>query len=176
MTSNQQKIFVGGMILGISLLMGWVLTREEKPAEVITEGSLLPDWSFTDAKGKSHQFSTYQGQVLLINFWATWCPPCREELPSLNSLAQTLQGLPVVFLTFSADDSWSPVQDMLSRQGYQLPVYADFQRKMARQFGTYKFPETYIADKSGVVRQKVMGATNWMAPDMIAFIKKLAKE
>lgn len=176
MTSNQQKLILGGMILGICLVLGWALIRVEEPAGAITEGSLLPDWSFLDARGQSHQFNEFQGQVLLINFWATWCPPCREELPSLDTLAKTLDGTPVVFLTFSADDSWNPVQDLLSRQGYQLPVYADFQRKLARQFGTFKFPETYIADKSGVVRLKVIGAANWMAPEMIAFIRKLAKE
>ncbi len=176
MTSNQQKIILGGMILGICLVLGWVLDRKEEPGGAITEGSSLPAWSFTDANGQLHRFSEFRGQVLLINFWATWCPPCIEELPSLNALAQTLKGTRIVFLTFSADDSWTPVRDLLSRQDYRLPVYDDFQRGLAKQFGTFKYPETYIADKSGIVRLKVIGGANWMSPEKVAFIRRLATE
>jgi cytochrome c biogenesis protein CcmG, thiol:disulfide interchange protein DsbE len=176
MFAEKQKIILGGLILGICLVLGWALSRVEEPSIPIMEGSWLPDCSFSDPDGQLHWFSEYRGQVVLINFWATWCPPCLEELPSLSGMAETLKGSPIVFLTFSADYSWDPVHELWRNRNYHLPVFADFQRKLAAQFGTFKFPETYIADKRGKVRLKVIGATNWMAPEMVDFVRKLMVE
>ena len=97
-------------------------------------------------------------------------------MPSLNALYEVMDPNRLVILAFSVDQSWIPVRRFLSENHYTLPVYADFNRKIATFYGTLKFPETYIVDKKGKVAFKVIGETNWMAPEMRSYLDRLMEE
>jgi thiol-disulfide isomerase/thioredoxin len=142
----------------------------------VVEGHLAPDFHFYFPSGQMAWLRNYRGKVLLVNFWASWCPPCREEMPSMDALQKLMGMHQLIILAFSVDDSWKTVNRFMAQNGFTLPVYADFDRRVATLFGTSKFPETYVLDKKGIVRLKVVGAEDWMSPEVLALLQKLAAE
>ena len=136
-------------------------------------GQLAPQFTTTDRKGQVHQLSDFRGKVVLVNFWATWCPPCVEEMPSMESLCKELDQEQLAIMALSVDDSWEPVDVFFRESNFGLIIYSDFGGKIAQLYGTEKVPETYILNKHGVIVHKVVGATNWMAPKMLSFLRQL---
>ncbi len=142
------------------------------PGSVVA-GQLAPEFAVEDRAGKVHRLSDFRGRVVLVNFWATWCPPCIEEMPSMESVLQEIDETQLTILALSVDDSWEPVDAFVGEGGYDLRIYSDFDEKVARLYGTEKIPETYIVDKQGLVVHKVEGAIDWMNPEMLSFLRKL---
>jgi peroxiredoxin len=175
---NVLKTKLTVLILGLSLclLAAWLLTREPNATGPVTEGQAAPDFRFKNQSGKELSLSDFRGKVVLVNFWATWCAPCREEMPSMASLLQQIDADQLKILALSVDDSWAPVDEFLRRSSITLPVYPDFDRKISTRYGTFKFPETYIVDRNGEVVLKVIGPTDWTAPAMVAYLHKLLAE
>ena len=165
------------LILALSSLLSCSLSGpKENSVGPAVEGQAAPDFLFKDQSGKRLSLSDFRGKVVLLNFWATWCPPCRDEMPSMQSLQRQMDKNQFIILALSVDDSWDQVNRFINQSGFELPVYADFDKKISSLYGTYKFPETYILDKRGVVAFKVIGPTDWASPDMLAFLHKLTAE
>jgi cytochrome c biogenesis protein CcmG, thiol:disulfide interchange protein DsbE len=175
---NVLKSKLGLLILGlsVSLLLAWLLMRGPGVTEPVNEGQPAPDFRFKDQAGKELSLSAFRGKVVLVNFWATWCSPCREEMPSMEALGHQTDPEQLKILALSVDDSWASVNEFMRQAGLALPVYADFDKRISSQYGTFKFPETYIVDRKGKVVLKVIGATDWTAPTMIAYLQKLLAE
>jgi cytochrome c biogenesis protein CcmG, thiol:disulfide interchange protein DsbE len=167
------KILFGVLILSVCLVLVWILSYLDEPVGPVAEGGMAPEITFVNQAGRSFSLKDFRGKVVLLNFWATWCAPCREEMPSLNALQHHFENQPLSILAFSVDDSWAAVLPFLRQGGYTLPVFADFDRKTATRFGTLKFPETYILDKQGRVQLKIIGDTNWMAPEMVSTLHRM---
>ncbi len=139
-------------------------------------GQMAPVFSYRDSTGKEFSLADSRGKVVLINFWATWCPPCRDEMPSMESLQRHFSPDQFAILALSVDDSWETVNQFMKQQGFTLPAYADFDKKISTLYGTAKFPETYILSKKGIVADKVIGPTDWSAPQMLAHLRGLVAE
>jgi peroxiredoxin len=140
------------------------------------QGELAPDFTFKDQAGKQYSLADFRGKVVLVNFWATWCPPCREEMPSMEQLQRRMAQRPFAILGLSVDDSWEPVNRFMKENGVTLPVYVDFDKKISTLYGSFKYPETYIVDKKGKVAYKVVGGTDWMSSEMLKFLEVLVAE
>jgi peroxiredoxin len=151
-------------------------TPKTESAGPVTEGQVAPDFRFRDQTGQQFSLFDFRGQVVLVNFWATWCTPCREEMPSLQSLVRQMESRGLMLIALSVDESWSPVNEFIHESGIAFPVFDDFDKQIANRYGTFKFPETYVVDKRGRVALKVIGATDWAAPTMVAYLQKLAAE
>ena len=149
---------------------------QEQSKGPAVEGEAAPAFSFKDRLGNQFSVSDFRGKVVLINFWATWCDPCRDEMPSMNSLQRQMDQSQFAILALSVDDSWDAVNQFVTRSGFTVPVYSDFDRRISTLYGTSKFPETYILDKKGKVAMKVIGPTDWTSPDMIAYLRRLTAE
>lgn len=158
------------------LILSCLVAACSQGAGPAVQGELAPDFTFQDASGKQYALSQFRGKVVLVNFWATWCPPCRDEMPSIEQLQQRMAGKPFVILALSIDDSWEPVNRFMKENGFTLPVYSDFDKKISTLYGTFKYPETYLVDKKGKVAYKVVGATDWMSSDMLKFLDVLVAE
>ncbi len=117
--------------------------------------------------GKSRDLAKAPGKLLIVHFWATWCPPCVEELPGLLEYAQSVKGDPAVeILAVSVDTDWKTVDAFLEKtKASGLPVALDPQRKVAKAFGTEKFPETWFLDPQGNVVDSFIGPVKWDHPD-----------
>jgi thiol-disulfide isomerase/thioredoxin len=105
-----------------------------------------------------------KGKLVLVNFWATWCPPCREEMPSLMRLARSFDPGTFEVLSVTVDESWEPVNKFFSAPP-PFKVVLDQGAKWSQTYGTTKFPESYLVDARGRLRLKFIGPRNWMDPN-----------
>jgi peroxiredoxin len=141
--------------------------RGAHPAQV---GKPAPDFTVSDGVSTVH-LASYRGQVVLLNFWATWCGPCVEELPSLLDLHHQQPGL--VILAVSIDEDPLAYTRFISRRHVDLITVRDPAESAARLFHTEMWPETYVIDRQGVIRRKFIGSQDWSSPEIRAYLKTL---
>jgi peroxiredoxin len=161
--------FSGAIAVVLIILMISGCYGGSRPPRV---GSAAPDFTVRDAE-HTVTLSQFKGQVLVLNFWATWCLPCVEEMPSLVRMQQRMQSKAVTVLAVSIDVDESNYRRFLKDHNVNLLTVRDPDQKTNSLYGTSKFPETYIIDRNGVVRRKFIGAVDWTAPDVMDFLSKL---
>jgi peroxiredoxin len=127
--------------------------------------SPAPDFTLKDYAGRDVSLSSLRGNVVLLNFWATWCKTCVVEMPSMEKLVGRMKGKPFRLLAVSVDDDWPSVRKFFAR-GTGLDVVLDTSRDIPKKYGTEKFPETYIIDKEGNIRYYVISDRDWSQPDV----------
>jgi cytochrome c biogenesis protein CcmG, thiol:disulfide interchange protein DsbE len=135
-------------------------------------GSPAPQFTIQDPE-RTVSLNQFKGQVLVLNFWATWCPPCIEEMPSLVQMQQRMKAKGVTVLAVSIDVDDNAYHEFLKLHGVNLLTVRDPDQKTPSLYGTYRWPETYVIDRSGVVRRKFIGAVDWTEPDVLEFLGKL---
>jgi len=135
-------------------------------------GSAAPDFTVRDSE-RTVTLSQLKGQVVVLNFWATWCPPCIEEMPSLVQMQQRMKAKGVTVLAVSVDADEKQYRRFLRDHNVSLLSVRDADQKSNELYGTFKFPETYVIDRNGVVRRKFIGAVDWTEPEVIDFLGKL---
>ena len=135
-------------------------------------GSAAKEFSVRDS---DHQVSLnqFRGQVVVLNFWATWCPPCMQELPSMMEMQNQLRSRGVVVLGVSIDVDDDAYHRFLKQRGVNFVTVRDPEQKVAGMYGTSGWPESYIIDRQGVLRRKVVGPINWGSPEVMQFLDKL---
>jgi cytochrome c biogenesis protein CcmG/thiol:disulfide interchange protein DsbE len=124
--------------------------------------------------GKPAHLSDLRGKVVVLNFWATWCPPCVEETPALNRLQKYIASRNGVVVGVAADEDQAKYEKFLREQGVIFPTYRDPGTKddhspIAQDYGTSMYPETYIIDRKGVILRKIIGTQDWNTPDLLAY-------
>ena len=135
-------------------------------------GNPAPDFTVQDSD-KKIALNQFRGQVVVLNFWATWCPPCDEELPSLMAMQARTRAQGVVVLGISIDVDPDAYHRFLKRRNVNFLTVRDPEQKVSGLYGTHGWPETYIIDRKGVLRRKVVGPINWNAADVMEFLNKL---
>ena len=158
------------MIFGVIIIVAVGLFLQQtvfnKPA--LTGKKRAPDVSFALEDGTQQTLASYQGQIVLLNFWASWCPPCIQEMPDLERLSRKMaRHQDFVVLGASQDDTWEDLQAAATRFGVTFPVVHDLEGKGAFAFGTSKLPETYLIDRKGRIVQKWIGYQAWSSPEFI---------
>ncbi len=162
-------------IVLIALVAVYFLTREKgQEVKIVGVADKAPEFSLPAVDGKPISLSGHRGQVVMVHFWATWCPPCVEEMPTLETLYRALRGKDFEVLAISADeDGAGAVTAFMRKNRLSLPVLFDPGGTVATSYGTFKLPETYIVDREGVVRYKEIGARDWSAPESAAIVKNI---
>ena len=157
--------------LPFALLLSMVVgcSRGPKPPMV---GNAAPEFTVTDSE-RTVDLKDLRGKVVVLNFWATWCPPCVEEMPSLVRLQRDLKDKGVTVLAVSVDDDARQYHQFLEKHKVDLMTVRDPRQKSNELYGTFKFPETYIIDRQGVLRRKFVGAVDWTKPDIVDDLAKL---
>ena len=135
-------------------------------------GSNAPDFTVQDSQSKI-TLSQYKGQIVVLNFWATWCPPCVEEMPSLVEMQKRMKSKGVTVLAVSVDVDENAYKQFLKDHRVDLLTVRDPSQKSNNLYGTFKFPETYIIDRNGVMRRKFVGAVDWTSPDITEYLGRL---
>jgi peroxiredoxin len=141
--------------------------------KVVTVGDSAPEFRITADNGKAVSLSGFGGKLLVLNFWATWCPPCVEEMPSLDRFSRELAGSGVVVLGISVDKDANAYRAFLGRNKVSFLTARDPETRINADFGTFKYPETYVIDTRGKVLRKFIGPENWDDERMKSDIKSL---
>ena len=141
--------------------------RGAHPAQT---GQIAPDFTVSDGATTVH-LASYRGQVVLVNFWASWCEPCVVELPSLLDLHHDQPDL--VILAVSIDEDPDAYKSFIARRHVDLTTVRDPAQSAARLYHSEAWPETYVIDRKGVIRRKFIGAQDWSSPEVRAYLKSL---
>ena len=156
------------LLLAITLALSGCYSGSRPPRV----GMAAPDFTVHDSD-RTVTLSQLKGQVVVLNFWATWCPPCVEEVPSLVQMQQRMKSKGVTVLAVSVDADENNYRRFLRDHSVALLTVRDADQKSNGLYGTSKFPETYIIDRNGVVRRKFIGAVDWTEPEVIDFLERL---
>ncbi|MBI2688193.1 MAG: TlpA family protein disulfide reductase [Acidobacteria bacterium] len=142
---------------------------------VVVAGDSAPDFAVTTESGRKISLDNFGGRVLVLNFWATWCPPCINELPSLNQMAAELKGSGVVVLGVSVDKDKAAYDKFLKRVRLNFETSRDPEAAISVDYGTFKYPETYVISREGKVLEKLINEQDWMAPQLLARLRGYAR-
>jgi peroxiredoxin len=145
---------------------------EPDPVPAFLQNREAPDFQLPDATGKLVSLRAQRGHPVLVNFWATWCPPCVEEIPSMEELARRIEKTDVRMLAVSVDESWDIVRRFFAN-GTKIGVLVDAGKQVPKSFGTEKFPESFLIDASGKVRHYFINKRDWSRPEAIACLESL---
>lgn len=160
-------IVLVAIAIGAAVLAGALWGRDRGPA-------LAPDFAAPDLAGQAVRLSGQRGKVVLVNLWATWCPPCREEMPSMERLHRELKDRGFVLLAVSQDEGGAEaVKAFVDQMKVTFPVLLDPQGDVGKKFGVWGYPESFLVDREGRIVERVIGPRDWASPTQIARIEAL---
>lgn len=168
-----------GLVLGLTLLVLFALPSYRQ-GEASIAGKTADDFALT-IDGKARRLSEYRGQVVVLNFWASWCPPCVEEAPALNRLQKHIEPAGGTILGVSIDSEPEAYERFLKSFGVVFPTWRDpnvqdNKSKIALGYGTSMIPETYVIDRQGKIARKLVGPQQWDSPEMLAYFDAVLAE
>jgi cytochrome c biogenesis protein CcmG/thiol:disulfide interchange protein DsbE len=162
------------VILSIAFAIVWLQSAKYEP---LTVGKDAPDFSLPNLDDKTVKLSDYRGKVVFLNFWATWCKPCREEMPSMEVLYKNFERDGLVILAVSIDrvTTKKDIPPFVKGLSLTFPVLVDSWGQTDKRYKLMGVPETYIIDQQGVLREKVIGPRDWTVLDNLKTITGLLK-
>jgi peroxiredoxin len=165
----------GTIALVVLLAAGalWVVFGAERPAPAVGEGHPAPDFTLPVLDGPEQSLSALRGRVVLLNFWATWCKPCEEEMPAMQRLHASLAGDDFALLAVSVDDGDEEVRAFRDRLALTFPILRDPEKRASGAYQTFRFPESWLIDRNGVVVARYIGPRAWDEPVYVERIRKL---
>jgi peroxiredoxin len=131
-----------------------------------------PEFMLQDLQGNNISLSDFKNKIILINFWATWCEPCKNEMPSLNKLFIKYRDRGFVVLGISIDRSKEPVIEFLKSIPLDFPVLLDSTVEISQKYKVYAYPTSFLIDRKGLIRAKFIGEEDWLAPEKTMLIEK----
>ena len=152
------------LLFGAFLACASISCQENPGAQ---PGTPVPGFTLPDLEGRMHTLDDLKGKVVVLNFWATWCPPCIEEMPSLEKLHEALASKGLAVVAVSVDERFSDIERFVDEWNLTFTVLHDNGMKVSRSYQTFKYPETYIIDRNGRLKSKVVGERDWVAPSVI---------
>lgn len=143
-----------------------------RQGEPSLRGTLEHDFTLT-LDGKSTHLSDLRGRVVLLNFWASWCPPCVEETPALNQLQKRIESRGGTILGVSVDEDQAAYDKFLQQYNVDFPTFRDPSRAIPLAYGTTMYPDTYIIGPDGKIDRKIVGPQDWTSPAMLSYLDSL---
>ncbi len=147
------------------------------PSTRLQPGSLAPGLALAGLDGRMVDLKDYRGRVVFLNIWATWCPTCREEMPSMEKLYRELTGEAFEILAVSVDKGGAkPVAAFKEAHKLSFPMLLDPEATIARPYGVTGVPESFIINKQGIIEKIVIGPIDWAEPATVSFFRDLIKK
>ncbi len=173
---SQQRLRIRTVLLiGLGALVVYFLIERPFSKNFLSKGQPALSFELPSSTGLV-SLSDYRGRVVLLNFWASWCPPCVAEMPSLDRLHQDLQGADFAVLAVSEDEGgWADVDRFRRRMPLRLTVLLDPNGRVADKYGVSRLPQTYLIDKQGKVVRLYEGPVDWSDPNVVSEILKYVK-
>jgi cytochrome c biogenesis protein CcmG, thiol:disulfide interchange protein DsbE len=169
---SSDRLLRGAFLLLLAAFVGVVAyATYERPIHVVVAGERAPAFSIAADNGVTVSVPKLKGKLLILNFWATWCPPCVEETPSLSQLAKDYANRGVVVMAISVDTSEKAYREFLEK--YRPGFLTARDARIHRDYGTFVYPESYIIDSEGKVVQKIAEGADWSSPNIRRYIDSL---
>ncbi|MCW8890071.1 MAG: TlpA family protein disulfide reductase [Sedimenticola sp.] len=165
---------ITALLLTTFLLVGFNNTFAARLLTLLDERPEAPPFVLEDMQGKSVSLADYKGKVLVINFWATWCPSCRKEMPSLNRGAAWLKQYDVELIAINVGENPKRVKKYLQEEPVDFPVLLDRDTEVSNRWDAMRLPITYVVDKEGRIVFRALGSREWDAPELLVPIRSLA--
>jgi cytochrome c biogenesis protein CcmG, thiol:disulfide interchange protein DsbE len=167
------------LALGGAILLLFALPSYRQ-GEASIAGKTADDFAL-EMEGKPRHLSDYRGKVVVLNFWASWCPPCVEEAPALNRLQRYIAPNGGTVLGFSIDEDPAAYDKFLKEFAVNFPTcrdptVRDNKSKIMSGYGTSLIPETYVIDRHGKIARKIVGPQQWDSPEMLAYFDAILRE
>ena len=175
---NKEKVMKRVFIFTVSLLVLGTLARvnAQEKETLVKVGDDVPEFVVEMFDGQKINIKDLKGKIVLINFWATWCPPCQEELKRVQKeIIDRFKGKDFVFLAISREESKEQVKKFRERNGYTFPMGLDPERKIYSKFATATIPRNFIIDKKGKIVEIEVGYTKEAFSKMIEKLERLLK-
>lgn len=169
----RNMVFLPAILL-LTLLAGCSESSPTPTAVAARESA--PDFTAADLHGKSVRLSDYRGKVVFLNFWATWCPPCRAEMPSMERLHGVMDDKNFAILAVNIENDSSSVKDFLTQNPHSFKVLSDADAKVQNLYKVFRFPETFLIDKQGKIIQHYVGARDWSSVEFLKYVSALTSE
>ncbi len=156
-------------VIGVAMLVLVLFAMPTyRQGEASIAGKTAQDFPL-EVWGKPGHLTDLKGKVVILNFWATWCPPCIEETPALNRLQKYVESRNALVLGVSIDEDPGAYEKFLKDYGIVFPTFREPTRRLALDYGTPVFPDTYVIDRHGKILRKFFGPQQWDSPDMLAY-------
>ncbi len=165
--------FALAMLLLVGLGFGLWVSLPEAPASV-KEGNPALDFSLPDLQGKMQTLP--RDKVVLLNFWATWCPPCRQEMPSMVALDKRLASRGLKIVAVSVDRKRSDLENFVREFQIPFEVLHDAGSEVSRRYGVFRYPETFLIDRRGVIRHHLIGGVDWTSKPILETLEGMLNE
>lgn len=170
--ASRRALLRAGAGLGLSSLAPLAALATGNDSQVWPAGQSAPALRTTDVSGRPVQLADHRGKLLLLNFWASWCGPCRVEMPSLVRLPELFGEDRLVVVGLNVKEGPRAVSLFLQRTGVQMPVWMDPQGEITRAWGVSVYPTTFILDRQGRMRQRIRGEVDWSASEPLAWLDR----
>ena len=170
--SRAMILVAGAVVLAATFAIVWLQSSKYEPLVV---GKAAPDFSLTDLNDKPHRLSDFRGKVVFLNFWATWCAPCREEMPSMEVLNKSFEKDGLVILAVSIDrvTTTKDIPPFVKSLNLTFPVLIDSWGITDKPYKRLGVPETFIIDQQGIVREIIIGPKDWTRIDNLKTLAAL---
>jgi peroxiredoxin len=176
------RLTIAGIVVFLMVAMvgiGGAAAQEILPVakhKVIKLGEPAPDFQLRDLDGRLVTLSELRGKVVLLNFWATWCGPCRVEMPAMEQLYQTFSRKDFEILAVSTDAQGVAITRPFQQENHlTFPILHDVDYRVGLTYGARSLPMTFMVDRQGIVRHQIFGARDWGAPEAQQLIQMLMK-
>ena len=168
----KRKLKTGLVLAFIAGLLVLFAMPDYRQGEASLRGRPAKDFQIT-LDGKAERLADFRGKVVVLNFWASWCPPCVDEAPALNALQRRIEPLGGTVLGISEDEDPGAFDDFLRMYSVDFPTYRDPTKLIKVSYGTQMIPETYVIDRNGRIDRKIVGAQDWTSPAMTSYLDSL---
>ncbi len=166
-------------LLGLVLLALTQLVAAQQPGKGLTPMAgqpMAPDFRLEDLDGRIHRLSDYRGRVVIVNFWATWCPPCRAEMPSMQRAWEQLEKEGILLLGIDVGEDEDRVFQFTADYPVEFPLLLDRDSKVIDQWPVLGLPTTFVVDPDGRIAYRAIGGREWDDPELLARVRALKRD
>ena len=176
MTANKAKtLFFSLALMILTITQSTASGDSTSTLHAVADRPVAPEFALADIDGVMHRLSDYRGQVVIVNFWATWCPPCREEMPSMQRAWEQIQDEDMVILAIDVGEDEDTIFTFTADYPVEFPLLLDLDSRVIQEWPVRGLPTTFIVDPQGRIAYRAIGTRDWEDPALLETLRALQR-